>query len=269
MPSDRRIAVIGLGYVGLPVAVGVRALGRSGHRFRHRRDARRGAARRPATARARSSRAISRHPTLTLTTRSGGARARRISSSSRCRRRSTTRAGPISTALLRPRETVGGRSSAATSSSTSRRSIPAPSKRTACRCWSSISGLTGRPGFHGRLFAGAHQSGRQGASVRDHRQGGRRAGRAHARYRRRGLRLGGHGRHPPGAVDQGGGSRQGDREHPARPQHRVHERAVGDLPLLGIDTGDVLAAAAHQVEFPDLHVRAWSAATASASIPII
>ena len=37
---------------------------------------------------------------------------------------------------------------------------------------------------------------------------------------------------------------------------------------LGIDTGDVLAAARHQVELPPFHARAWSAATASASIPI-
>ncbi len=38
---------------------------------------------------------------------------------------------------------------------------------------------------------------------------------------------------------------------------------------LDIDTGDVLAAAAHQMEFPAVLSRAWSAATASASIRII
>ena len=38
---------------------------------------------------------------------------------------------------------------------------------------------------------------------------------------RRGLRLGGHGRHPQGAFDQGRGSRQGDRERAARSQHRA------------------------------------------------
>src|SRR6201994_755306 len=41
---------------------------------------------------------------------------------------------------------------------------------------------------------------------------------------------GGEGRHPPRAVDQGRRGGQGDREHPARSQHRVHERAFRDLP---------------------------------------
>ena len=36
---------------------------------------------------------------------------------------------------------------------------------------------------------------------------------------------------------------------------------------LGIDTGDVLAAARDEMEFPAIFSRAWSAATASASIP--
>ena len=62
------------------------------------------------------------------------------------------------------------------------------------------------------------------------------AGCAHARHRRRCLRLGGHGRHPSRAVDQGRGSRQGDREHAARPQHRLHERAVRDLPVSSAST---------------------------------
>ena len=65
----------------------------------------------------------------------------------------------------------------------------------------------------------------------------------HARSRRRGLRVGGQGRRASRAVDQGGGSREGDRELAARSQHRVHERTVGDLAMLRIDTGDVLAAA--------------------------
>ena len=38
-----------------------------------------------------------------------------------------------------------------------------------------------------------------------------------------------HGRRPPGAVDQGRRGGQGHREHAARPQHRAHERARGHL----------------------------------------
>ena len=83
-----------------------------------------------------------------------------------------------------------------------------------------------------------------------------------------GLRLGGHGRHPSRAVDQGRGSRQGDREHAARSQHRVHERAVRDL------SGTRhrhrrrarRRAAPSGISCPSS--RAWSAATASASIRI-
>jgi hypothetical protein len=40
----------------------------------------------------------------------------------------------------------------------------------------------------------------------------------------------GSGRHSPRALDQGRGSRQGDREHPARSEHRLHERTVPDFP---------------------------------------
>ena len=76
------------------------------------------------------------------------------------------------------------------------------------------------------------------------------------------------GRRPPRAFDRGRRGGQGHREHPARPQHRADERA-----------GDHLRPARH----PDHATccrrparngtscrsrRAWSAATASASIPI-
>ena len=117
------------------------------------------------------------------------------------------------------------------------------------------SGLVGRARLHRRLFAGAHQSGRQGASLRDHQEGGLRAGRAHARHRRRGLRLGRHRRHPPGAVDQGGGSRQGDRELAARSQHRVHERTVGHLPPARHRHRRRAGGGGDQVELPPLHAR--------------
>ena len=51
-------------------------------------------------------------------------------------------------------------------------------RKTACRCWKQTSGLQGRQRFHRRLLAGAHQSGRQGAPLRDHHQGRVGAGRA-------------------------------------------------------------------------------------------
>ena len=84
-----------------------------------------------------------------------------------------------------------------------------------------------------------------------------------------GLRLGRHRRPAQGAVDQGGGSRQGDRELAARSQHRVHERAVGDLSPARHRHQGRAGGGRDQVEFPQLHARAWSAATASASIRII
>ena len=85
-------------------------------------------------------------------------------------------------------------------------------------------GACGGPRFHSRLFARADQSGRSATSLRNHHQSGFGAGCAHARYRRRCLRLGGEGRHPSRAIDQGRGSRQGHREYAARSQYRLHER---------------------------------------------
>jgi hypothetical protein len=69
----------------------------------------------------------------------------------------------------------------------------------------------------------------------------------------KGLRIARHRRHSPDAFDPGCGSRKGDREHPARPQHRVHERAVAELQALDIDTRrrcrDALAAARTEWNF--------------------
>ncbi len=85
----------------------------------------------------------------------------------------------------------------------------------------------GRLGFQRRVFAGADQSGRQEASFRDDHQGGLGPERRKPRHRGRGLWIGCHRRHPPCAFDQGGRGREGDREYPTRSQHRLHERAVG------------------------------------------
>ena len=130
------------------------------------------------------------------------------------------------------------------------------------------SGLTGRKRFRGRLFARAHQSRRQGAPFRDHHQGRVGAG-------RRTLDI--------VAAVYGSVVTAGVHRAPSikvAEAAKVIENTQRDLNIafmnelsaifhaLGIDTGDVLAAAAHQMEFPAVHARAWSAATASASIPI-
>jgi UDP-N-acetyl-D-galactosamine dehydrogenase len=56
-------------------------------------------------------------------------------------------------------------------------------------------------------------------------------------------------RHPQGLLHQGGRSCQGDRKHPARSQHRAHERTGVDLHRLGIDTLEVLEAAGTKWNF--------------------
>ncbi len=54
-------------------------------------------------------------------------------------------------------------------------------------------------------------------------------------------------------------------------QRDVNIALINELALifnrLGIDTEEVLQAAGHQVELPAVSARAWSAGTASASIP--
>ena len=76
-----------------------------------------------------------------------------------------------------------------------------------------------------RLFTGAHQSRRFAAPAPHHRQGhlGLDAGRR--RPRRQGLWQRGDRRHPQGELGQSGGSRQGHREHSARREHRADQRA--------------------------------------------
>jgi UDP-N-acetyl-D-galactosamine dehydrogenase len=54
----------------------------------------------------------------------------------------------------------------------------------------------------------------------------------------------------PRLLDQGGGGGQGDREHAARPQHRPDERAVHHLPQAGHRHGRSARGGGHQVEFP-------------------
>ena len=121
---DQVVAVVGLGYVGLPLAVEfgkqvsddrLRPLAGQGRRVpaRRRSDRR--------SERARSSRAATQ---LEVHDGSRGAGARPTSSSSRCRRRSTTRTSPTSRPLLGASESVGRHLKRGATSSSSRPSIP-------------------------------------------------------------------------------------------------------------------------------------------------
>ena len=122
-----------------------------------------------------------------------------------------------------------------------------------------------RDRLQARLFAGAHQPGRQGPHRGPDHQDRLRAGRGEPPDHRRVLRRHHPGGDPPGLLHQGGGSRQGDREHPAGHQHRPDERAGhhlrpdGHPHLRGAGRGQ------DQVELPAASPRAWSGATASAS----
>ena len=207
-------------------------------------------------------------PTLALRERCRGARGLATSSSSRCRRRSTRRAGRICARCSRASRTVGKALKPGDIVVYELTVYPGAVEEDCVPVLEQASGLKA-----GSDFTVGYSPERINPGDKEHRfetiikvvVG---AGCANARYRRRGLWLGGHGRHPPRAVDQGGGSRQGDREHAARSQHRVHERAVGDLRRARHRHRRRAGGGAHQVEFPALLRRAWSAATASASIRI-
>ena len=56
----------------------------------------------------------------------------------------------------------------------------------------------------------------------------------------------------PGGFDQGGGSREGDRERAARYQHRLHERDHADFPEAGYLDLRRARCGGHQVEFPQI-----------------
>ncbi len=98
-------------------------------------------------------------------------------------------------------------------------------RKSASRSWSSMSGLS----FNQDFYAG-YSPERINPGDREHRlptirkvtvrldAGG-------GRVRRQAVRLDHHGRHAPGVLDPRRRSRQGDREHAARRQHRARQRA--------------------------------------------
>jgi hypothetical protein len=130
------------------------------------------------------------------------------------------------------------------------------------------SGLTAYQDFSVGLLARADQPRRQGPHPRTHRKGRLGFRRPHPRPARQGLWHGRTGGHPPGQQHPRGRGRQGDREHPAGPEHRADERAFHDLRPHGHRHVGGTGGGRQQVELSCPSNRVWSAATASASTPI-
>ncbi len=110
-------------------------------------------------------------------------------------------------------------------------------------------------GLQARLLARAHQPGRQGAHARAHREGRLRRGRGDARSRRRRLRRDHRRGRPPRVLDQGRRGGQGHREHAARSQHRAHERAGDHLRSHGHPHRRRARGRGHEVELPQVPPR--------------
>ena len=108
-----------------------------------------------------------------------------------------------------------------------------------------------RPG----LFAGADQPRRPRAPAGAHRQGRVGPGRGDAGAGGGGLWRHRPGRPAPGAVDPRRRGGQGDREHPARPQHRADERAGDDLRPAGPAHRRCAGRRRHQMELPEVPAR--------------
>ena len=105
------------------------------------------------------------------------------------------------------------------------------------------------------LLPGTHQSRRPRAHDFPDHEGDRRPDRRGHGTAGGGLRRRHQRRRLPCRRHQGGGSRQGDRERPARHQHRLHQRSLDDLrPPRHLDprrAGSVI----HQMELPELPPR--------------
>ena len=249
MTSSTTIAVVGLGYVGLPLAV---EFGKQYHDDRLRSVAgqdrrvppRRRSDRRGERRRARRGERARGHD------RSGAARSAPTSSSSPCRRRSTTRISRISARCSAPANRSAGickRGAIVVFESTV---YPGATEEICVPVLERHSGMTVEARFLRRLLARAHQSRRPGAYADAHHEGrlGRHAG--NARARRGDLRQRRQGRRASRVVDQGRRSGQGDREHAARPQHRADERAGAHLPQDRHRHDRSAGGRGHEVELP-------------------
>ena len=177
VPHDRKLAVIGLGYVGLPVAAAFARQGAPVIGFDIDADRIARAPGRALTARGKSSSA-SWAGSLRLDF--ADPRRDRIGADFFIVTVPTpidaARRPDLSALLLAPRKRSGGRSSKAISSSTNSTVYPGATEEDCVPVLERASGLVAGPRFHRRLFARAHQPRRQGAPLRDHQQG-RRPGR--------------------------------------------------------------------------------------------
>ncbi len=182
MPHDRKLAVIGLGYVGLPVAVAFARQGTPVIGFDIDAGAHRRAARPDTTARARSS----RRPRVTRRSPSPATRRHSrapTSSSSPCRPRSTRRGGPTSARCSRPHARSAGALKTGDIVVYESTVYPGATEEDCVPVLEAASGLVCGRDFTVGYSPERINPGRHGAPLRDHHEGGGRAGRAHARDR--------------------------------------------------------------------------------------
>ena len=221
------VAVVGLGYVGLPLVIefgkrirtiGFDISGDKVDKCRRGRD--------PSRELSASEMRLATHAEYT----SDPSRccATPTSSSSPCRRRSTTRTSPTSAPARRQRShraaPEAGRTVVYESTV-----YPGATEEVCIPGARADVGAEVEAGLLRRLQPGAHQPGRPRAHADQRRQGGRRRHARDARQGRRALRDDRRARRAPLQQHQGRRGLQGDREHPARPQHRADERAGDHL----------------------------------------
>ena len=175
-----------------------------------------------------------------------------ISSSSRCRRRSTKRSDPIFARLLAASRTVGGALKKGDIVVYESTVYPGATEEDCAPVLEAGLRSCLRARLCARLFPRTHQPGGSRASLRDDQEGcfGARCG--HSRDGCRGLWLGRHRRDPQGRHHQDRRGCQGHREYPARSQHRADERTVVDLPRAWHRHRRCAGRGRHQMELPQL-----------------
>ncbi len=268
--SSLRIVVIGLGYVGLPLAVALARQVRR-HRLRHRRGPDRRASGRPRPDRARSRTEALAQSSADADRPSRGLRAAPTSTSSPCRRRSTRATARTSARCIAATRMVAGLidPDAAADDRLRKHGLSRRHRGDLRARDRARRRPQARPRLPPRLQPRADQSGRPRAQHRQDHQGHRRRGRGGRRAARANLRRDHQRRGVPRGVDQGRRGGQGDRERPARHQHRLHERGRADLLARSACRCGTCSTRRGPSGISSPSSPAWSAATASASIPII
>ena len=144
----RHVAVIGLGYVGLPVAAAFGRVGQSGYRVRHERTPDQRTVTRDSTAQARLPAQISSPRRSASRATAQDLRLARISISSPSRRRSTPANSPTSSRCGAPRHASARRSRRATSSSTNSTVYPGVTEDVCVPVLEKASGLKWKTDFN-------------------------------------------------------------------------------------------------------------------------